>query len=150
MRAVGLDLGSKRIGVALSDSGGSLALPYETLHRSGDRRTDHARIADLVDELGAEVVVVGMPRSLDGSEGPAARRTRTEVRQLADLLHVEVETYDERFTTVSASRMLRQAGVSGERQRKVVDASAAAVMLQAWLDRRLRVASEDGDRTTDG
>lgn len=149
MRAVGLDLGQKRIGVALSDSEGTMALPHGTVLRSGDRRADHRRIADLVEETGAEVVVVGMPRSLDGSVGPAARRTEAEVRLLGDGLTVPVETYDERFTTVSAQRMLREADVRGRRQRVVVDATAATVMLQGWLDRRRQGPEADGGRTDD-
>ncbi|UDY36179.1 Holliday junction resolvase RuvX [Dermatobacter hominis] len=138
MRALGLDLGSKRIGVALSDSDGTLALPYEVVQRTGDRERDHRRIAELVAETEAEVVVVGVPYSLDGSTGPMATRYRAEARRLRATLGVPVETYDERLTTVTAERALRETDLSGRARRKVVDQVAAAVMLQSWLDHRAR------------
>lgn len=141
MRALGLDLGSKRIGVALSDSDGRLALPYDVVHRSGDRERDHRRIAEMVRECGAEVVVVGVPYSLDGSVGAMARRHQAEARRLRATVGVPVETYDERLTTVTAERSLRETGLSGPDRRRVVDQMAAAVMLQSWLDHRAR--SED-------
>ena len=138
MRALGLDLGSKRIGVALSDSDGSMALPYEVLQRTGDRERDHRAIAAIVDETEAEVVVVGVPYSLDGGTGPMAKRYRAEARRLRATLAVPVETYDERLTTVTAERALRETDLSGRARRKVVDQVAAAVMLQSWLDHRAR------------
>jgi len=134
VRAVGIDLGSKRIGVAVSS--GRLATPYEVVPRSGDRRRDHRAIAALVAEVEAEVVVVGMPLSLDGSEGPAARRARAEVAEMAATLPVPVETYDERLTTVTADRHLLAQGLRAEQRRRVVDKVAAAVLLQAWIDAR--------------
>ncbi len=132
MRALGIDLGSKRIGVALSS--GSLATPYEVVARSGDRRRDHARIAELVAETEATVVVVGLPLSLDGSEGKAAKAARTEMAQLAATLDVEVTAYDERLTTVTADRQLIDQHLGARARRQVVDKVAASVMLQAWLD----------------
>ena len=136
MRAVGIDLGGRRIGVALSDSAGTLALPYEVVHRSGDRRRDHRRLAELVAEAEAEVLVVGIPYSLDGSVGPTARRYLAETEELRATIGVPVETYDERLTTVTAERSLRDTQLSGPARRKVVDQVAAAVMLQSWLDGR--------------
>jgi putative Holliday junction resolvase len=133
---LGLDLGSRRVGVAISDSDGRLATPYEVIDRSGDRATDHARVAALVAETGAGAVVVGMPYSLDGSVGPAGERVLDEVDQLRRALDVEVHIHDERLTTVSAQRQLREAGVSSRRGRAVVDSLAAAVLLQSWLDSR--------------
>ena len=138
VRALGLDLGDRRIGVALSDAGGVLATPYETVNRMGDRPREHRRLAELVAETEAEVVVVGLPRSLDGSDGPAARKVRREVEALRAALAIPVETYDERFTTVTADRSLRAMEVRGARRRQVVDQVAAAVLLQAWLDGRPR------------
>jgi putative Holliday junction resolvase len=132
MRALGLDLGSKRVGVAVSS--GSLATPYEVVPRSGDRRRDHARIAELVEEAEAEVVVVGLPRSLDGSLGPAARAALAEVAELTAALPVPVTTYDERLTTVTADRQLLEQNLGAAARRRVVDKVAASVMLQAWLD----------------
>lgn len=133
-RSLGLDLGERRIGVALCDSGGLLATPYEVVARSGDRVRDHRRIAELVDEAGAVRVVVGVPTSLGGDAGPAALAVLAEIEELRDALTVPVCTHDERLTTVTAQRSLRQAGVNTKKGRKVVDQVAAAVILQAWLD----------------
>ena len=134
MRALGLDLGTKRIGVAVSDSDGRLATPADVVHRTGDRAGEHRAIAALVDEWEAGIVVVGVPYSLDGSVGPMARTMLAEAEQLRATLPVPVETYDERLTTVTAERSLREQGLTGPAGRQVVDQVAAAVMLQAWLD----------------
>ncbi|RMH72108.1 MAG: Holliday junction resolvase RuvX [Actinomyces sp.] len=134
MRALGLDLGSVRIGVAVSDSAGTLATPVEVVQRSGDRARDHRRIADLVAEWEAEIVVVGLPLSLDGTIGPAARSALEETAELGDTLDVPVVSYDERLTTVTAERHLREQKMTSPERRRVVDKVAAAVMLQAWLD----------------
>ena len=134
MRALALDLGSKRIGVALS--AGTLATPYEVLVRAGDRRTDHRRIAEHVAETEAEVVVVGLPLSLDGSVGHAAQRVLDEVDQLGAVLDVPVETWDERLSTVTAERSLVEQQMRAQARRRVVDKVAAAVILQSWLDAR--------------
>jgi putative Holliday junction resolvase len=133
-RALALDLGTRRIGVALSDSAGAVATPLDVLTRSNDRMRDHARIADLVAEAGAEVVVVGLPLSLDGSVGPAARGVLDEADELRARLDVSVVTWDERLSTVEAERRLRAAGVKGPKGRGVVDQVAATVILQSWLD----------------
>lgn len=134
MRALGIDLGERRIGVALSDSAGTMATPYEVVTRSGDRAHDHERLAELVRETGAEVVVVGLPLSLDGTHGPAAGRVDSEVAELRLRLGVPVDTWDERLSTVEAEGRLRSAGVGGRRRRHVVDQVAATVILQSWLD----------------
>ena len=145
MRALGIDLGSKRIGVALSDSAGTLAVPYEVVHRSGQWEQDHRAIAALAEEAEVEVVVVGLPFSLDGSLGRAARRTLLEVRKLEAALPVPVETYDERLSTVTAHRSLDEMNMGGGARRRVVDKVAAAVILQAWLDRRAEQRSTIAD-----
>jgi putative holliday junction resolvase len=136
VRAIGVDLGSKRIGIAVSDLSGTLALALTTVHRSSSRRHDHQEIARLVRLEEAEVVVVGLPLSLDGTAGPAARSAETEARQLASVVGVPVEMYDERFTTVTAERDMREVGLDARQRRARVDRVAAAVMLQAWLDHR--------------
>ncbi len=136
VRALGVDLGSKRVGIAVSDLSGTIASALTTVHRSKSRRHDHAEIAKLVRVEECSVVVVGLPLSLDGSSGPAARGATTEARQMATVVGVPVEMYDERFTTVTAEQAMRDAGLSGQRQRQIVDKMAAAVMLQAWLDHR--------------
>lgn len=134
MRALALDLGSKRIGIALSS--GRLATPYEVLTRVGDRRVDHRRIAEHVAEVEADLVVVGLPLSLDGSVGHAAERVIAECDQLAAVLDVPVETWDERLSTVTAERSLMEQQMRAQARRRVVDKVAAAVILQSWLDAR--------------
>ena len=134
-RLLGLDLGARRIGVAVSDSGRTVATGVEALTRSGRVETDHRAVAALVEEYGAVGVVVGVPLSLTGEPGPAARQVLEEVEALRGALPVEVETIDERLTTVVASGALRAAGRPAKRQRAVVDQTAAAMLLQTWIDR---------------
>ena len=117
MRALGLDLGAKRIGVAVSDLTGTIASPLTVVVRGRSRRHDHERIAAIVRDEEAECVVVGMPLSLSGQDGPAARAARKEVAALATVVGVPVETYDERFTTVTAERALAEGGVRGAARR---------------------------------
>jgi putative Holliday junction resolvase len=142
-RVVALDLGTVRIGVAASDEGGVLASPVAVVVRSGDPERDRDAIADHVRELGAEVVVVGVPYSLDGSTGPAARAALDEIEALRVMLPIPMETVDERFTTTTAHQVLREAGRNSRARRGTVDAAAAAIMLQAWLDRRARQESHE-------
>lgn len=136
MRALGIDLGSKRIGVALSDSDGRLATPYDVVVRTKDKAADHRRIAALARETEAEILVVGLPLSLDGSSGRAATAARSEARVLGEITGLPVETWDERLSTVTAHRDLRAQGLDERARRKVVDQVAASVFLQAWLDHR--------------
>ena len=143
VRALGVDLGTRRVGLALSDSGGLIATPLEVLQRSGSEAQDHAAIAAVVAERHVEVVVVGLPLSLDGSMGPAARAARAEIGRLAAVVGVPTETCDERLTTVTAERQLRSGEVKGPRRRQVVDMVAASVLLQSWLDAR-----RNSDRVT--
>jgi putative holliday junction resolvase len=133
-RVLALDLGSRRIGVAVSDPTGTLASPVQTIERGRSHADDHARIGEAVAEADAARVVVGLPLSLDGSHGPAARLIEAELVELAAVLTVPVEVYDERLTTVSADRNLRSAEMSGRRRRRVIDQEAATVLLQAWLE----------------
>ena len=136
LRALGLDLGSKRIGVALSDSSGLIANPYTVIQRSPHHSEDHRRIAAIVSEEEVDVVVVGLPLNMDGSRGPAARAAMAECTVLATVLGVPVETSDERRSTVAADAVLMQSGMRAPDRRKVVDKVAATVILQGWLDAR--------------
>ncbi|MGD0312417.1 MAG: Holliday junction resolvase RuvX [Acidimicrobiales bacterium] len=136
-RALGIDLGARRIGIAVTDSAGTMALPRTTLVRSGDAERDRRRLVDLVVEEEAVVVVVGLPLSLDGTHGRAAAEAEAEAEALRGLLvdhHVEVELFDERLTTVSAHQALAAGGTRSRQRRAVVDRAAATVMLSAWLD----------------
>jgi putative Holliday junction resolvase len=144
MRALGVDLGSKRIGIAVSDRSGTIATPLTVVQRSGSRRTDHRRIADLVAEEEAEIVVVGLPLNMNGSSGPAAQAAIAEAEALSTVVGVPVETFDERRTTVAADDAMRAFRMRAEARRRIVDKVAAAVMLQYWLDaRRAREARQD-------
>jgi putative holliday junction resolvase len=136
-RVVGVDLGTRRIGVAISDAGQRVATGLTVVVRSGDVGADHRALAALAAEEEAVAVVVGLPTSLDGSIGPAAQGVRLEVDSLRTVVGVPVEVIDERFTTAAASRALQATGHRGRRRaRRVVDQVAAAVILQSWLDRR--------------
>jgi putative Holliday junction resolvase len=146
VRALGLDLGTKRIGVAIADSAGTVATPYEVVARSGDRARDHRRIAELASEAGADQLVVGLPLSLDGSVGPAAAAALAEADELAVATGLPVATWDERLTTVTADRSLLALDLKAPARRKVVDQVAAAVMLQAWLDHRRTNPPEEPPR----
>ena len=117
-------------------SSGTVASPIDTIIRSGDAALDHRRILDVAGEWEVDLLVVGMPFSLDGTVGPAAEAIATEVDQLRATTSLPVELYDERLTTVTAHRLLQDGGVAGKSRRQVVDKVAAAVLLQAWLDSR--------------
>jgi putative Holliday junction resolvase len=138
MRALGIDLGSKRIGIAVSDRTGIIASPLTVLQRSGSVRRDHEAIRALVVEEEAELLVVGLPLNMNGTSGPAARAAVAEAEALATVVGVPVITFDERRTTVTADRALMEAGISAQARRKHVDKVAAAVLLQTWLDSRDR------------
>jgi putative Holliday junction resolvase len=126
------------MGVAISDPSGIIATPHSVIERSGEPDEDHAAIAALVAEEGAERVVVGLPVSMGGAMGPAARAATAEAEALATVLAVPVETFDERLTTVAADRLLLAGRVRGGARRRVVDKIAAAVILQGWLERNKR------------
>jgi putative Holliday junction resolvase len=129
---LGIDLGDVRIGVAQSDPAGLVATPVDTVPRDGDALR---RLARLVEEHLAVEVVLGLPRSLSGGEGPAAAKVREFARSLANTVQpVPVRLCDERLSTVTAEAVLREQGRKGRRRRAVVDQAAAVVILQTALD----------------
>jgi putative Holliday junction resolvase len=137
-RALGVDLGERRIGLALSDPTRTVASPHDVLRRAADRTHDHDAIVAVARAAGVTTIVVGLPLSLSGRAGPAARATRNEVAALrasAAKAHIDVVVHDERFTTVTAERSLIEARMRRDARRKVIDKVAAAVMLQSWLER---------------
>jgi putative Holliday junction resolvase len=136
MRALGIDLGSKRIGVAVSDLSGTVASPLTVVQRSRSRRHDLDVLARIAREEEADVIVVGLPLTMSGEMGPAARAAVAEADRLATVVDVPVEMHDERLTTVTADRRMIEADMRAPARRKVVDKIAAAIMLQAWLDSR--------------
>ena len=135
-RVLGVDLGSRRIGLALSDPTGRVATPHAMIERSGDPALDRQTILAHAREAGASRVVVGLPLSLSGGTGPAARAVLEEVDALRALAgeEVTVETHDERLTTVIAEQGMREARVPRRARRRTVDSAAAAVMLQSYLE----------------
>jgi putative Holliday junction resolvase len=136
MRVMALDLGSKRIGVAVSDLTGTIASPHSVIDRSSSPRHDHDTIRRLVLEEEAEALVIGLPLSLDGSTGPAAKAVIDEAKRIGTVVGVPIHLQDERLTTVAADRLLREADLSATQRRRFVDKVAAAVILQTWLDAR--------------
>ncbi|HEY0486260.1 MAG TPA: Holliday junction resolvase RuvX [Mycobacteriales bacterium] len=143
---IGVDVGSVRVGVAISDPSGLLATPLVTLARDSARDTDIDRLVELVAEYDAVEIVVGLPRSLSGREGPAAETARRYAATLANRAEpVPVRLTDERLTTVSATRTLAAQGVRGRRQRAVIDQAAAVLILQTWLDSRRSGTVRDRD-----
>jgi putative Holliday junction resolvase len=136
VRALGLDPGSKRIGIAVSDLSGTIASPLSVLQRSRSKEHDLHEIARIARDEDADVIVVGLPINMDGTEGPAARAAAGFARALATVVHVPVELHDERRTTVTADRSMIDAGLDAVQRRRRVDKVAAAIMLQSWLDAR--------------
>lgn len=132
---LGVDVGSVRVGLAASDPGGLLATPIENIERDAASGGDQGVIAAVVLERDVLEVVVGLPRSLSGGDGPAARGVRTYASELAARISpTPVRLVDERLTTVDAHRRLRDSGVPGRAQRAVVDQVAAVLILQSALD----------------
>jgi putative Holliday junction resolvase len=131
-RVLGLDLGDVRIGVAISDERRRLAVPLGTVHTGAP--ADLKAIASLVREHGVTLVVVGHPLLLSGEAGVRARHAEAFADALRGFLGIGVVLHDERLTTVEADRALRAAGADGRRRRRVVDRSAATILLQAYLD----------------
>jgi putative Holliday junction resolvase len=132
-RLLGLDVGSKRIGVAVSDELGMLASPLVMVLRG---RNDRAEFSKLVNDFKPEKLIVGLPTGLSGREGPQAAETRSYADALATHLQLPIEYWDERLSSTVAERTLIEAGVRREQRKEKIDAMAAAVMLQGYLDRQ--------------
>jgi putative Holliday junction resolvase len=133
MRVLALDPGAARLGLALSDAGGSLALPLDILPRDAAEAW-LKRLAQIIRERGVELLVVGLPLTLEGERGPAAEEAEALVQRLRAALPVAVVTWDERFSSAQVEREMRRAGLSSRERRGAVDASAAAIILQSYLD----------------
>jgi len=131
-RALGIDIGEARVGVALSDELGMMAHPLETIQvKAGGVRQ---RILTLAREKKAEAIIVGMPRNMNGTFGPAAEKARAFIADLTPDSPCPIIPWDERLTTVSAQRSLQEAGRKARDQRSVIDQVAAQILLQSWLD----------------
>jgi putative Holliday junction resolvase len=148
---LGVDVGSVRVGLSASDPGGILATPIETMGRDLGAGADQGVIAQVVVERDVLEVVVGLPRSLSGGEGPAAAGARDYATQLAARIWpTPVRLMDERLTTVDAHRRLRDSGVPGRAQRAIVDQAAAVLILQAALDAERSSGLPPGELVTGG
>ena len=135
MRIIALDVGERRIGVALSDPTGTLASPLTTInHASEGIQPTLDAIVRLVQENEASEIVVGIPVSMSGREGPQARVIRDFVKRLAERTTVPIRRVDERLSSVQAERMLRDSGARPSRDKGKIDAAAAAIILQSYLD----------------
>lgn len=133
MRYLGIDVGRARIGVALADEVLRTARPLRVVERRGDV-PDLAVLADVAAEFEVTQAVVGLPLNMDGTEGPSADFARRFAAKLGDALNVPVVLHDERLSTFEAEARLRERGLSSKQLRPLVDAEAAAVILQSWLD----------------
>ena len=145
MRVLALDVGDRRIGVAVSDPTGTLARPLEVIERRS-REEDFAAIRDLVTAYDAAKVIVGLPLTLGGQVGPQARYVERYAEALSEALPVPVAMYDERYSTAVAEDVMRQTRKRGQRRsQEAVDAVAAAVILQAYLDGQVMTSPDQDD-----
>ncbi|MEP2530935.1 Holliday junction resolvase RuvX [Shimia sp.] len=131
---MGLDLGTKTIGVAVSDSFQSVATPLETVKRK-KFGIDAARLLEIIDQRSLGAIILGLPRNMDGSEGPRCQSTRAFARNLAPLVGIPIGFWDERLSTVAAERALLEADTTRKRRAEVIDHVAASYILQGVLDR---------------
>ena len=137
MRSLGLDIGDKRIGVALSDPGGILASPFTIINRTDDR-ADIEAIIDIINQQRVKQIVVGLPLSMDGSMGKQAEKVKSFVQTFSNKTQVPIEFRDERLTTVLARRLMQAARTKKTRKKVRDDAVAAALILQGYLDEEPR------------
>jgi putative pre-16S rRNA nuclease len=133
LRILGLDIGSKRIGIALSDELGLTAQGVETLICRTPGK-DVERIAELSAEYGVQEIVVGMPYNMSGTEGPQVHRVRAFIEQIQRRIDIPIREWDERLSTAAAERTLLEADMSRSKRRKVIDKLAAVIILQGYLD----------------
>ena len=133
-RILGIDFGTRRIGLALSDPTGTLASPLPFLENAGPE-TVCAKIKELIQAQGIETIVIGLPRNMDGSYGPSAQKVRDFITQIQPHLPAKIIPQDERLTTAQASKDLAQMGMNQKELRKKADSSSAALILQQFLDR---------------
>ncbi|OLS36560.1 Holliday junction DNA helicase RuvA [Alkalihalophilus pseudofirmus] len=137
MRALGLDVGTKTVGIALSDELGWTAQGIETLRRNEeDPESDFLKIAELAKQNDVETIVIGLPKNMNGTIGPSGERCMEFADSLKEHLDCEFVMWDERLTTVAAERMLVSADVSRKKRKKVIDKMAAVMILQGYLDRK--------------
>lgn len=136
MRILSLDVGTKTIGVAVSDALQLTAQGLETIQRDlSDEEKDFVRLDEIIQEYEVSTIVVGLPKNMDGSIGPSGEMCQLFAEQLKERTNLKVELMDERLTTVAAERMLITADVSRKKRKKVIDKMAAVMILQSYLDK---------------
>lgn len=145
MRIIGLDWGEKRIGVAVSDPMGWTAQGLEVINSKGSTKADMNIIKEFAQKYNAELVVIGLPRNMDGSPGPQAEKIKALAKMLASKIALPVELWDERLTTVAAEKLLIEADLSRTKRRRVVDKMAAVLILQGYLDYLNRKKDQQDD-----
>jgi putative Holliday junction resolvase len=137
MRALGLDVGTKTIGVALSDELGWTAQGLSTLKREeNEEEKDYEVIASLVKEHGVDTIVIGLPKNMNGTIGPSGERSQNFADALSNYISCNIKMWDERLTTVAAEKMLISADVSRKKRKQVIDKMAAVMILQGYLDHK--------------
>ncbi len=132
---IGMDVGDRRIGLAIAEEGGTLAVPIGTMARTGIN-DDLVRISGIIHDRRATLIVAGLPISINGTLGPQAKKTQRFLERLEKHTEVQVETVDERYSSSEASRLMRAAGLRPSRSREQIDSRSAAIILQAYLDQR--------------
>ena len=136
MRVLAIDHGTKRMGIAISDPSGMIALPLEFIPAE-PFAAFLERLKQLIVEKEADMILVGMPRNMDGSYGPAAAKVQEFIAVLKETIAIPIKTWDERLTSAQANRMLVQADVRRKDRKEKVDKAAAAILLQSFLDSRV-------------
>jgi len=136
LRIMGLDVGEKTIGIAVSDALGLTAQGLEVIRRTGSIEQDLQRLKEVVQEKEINKIVIGMPRNMNGSYGPQSEKVQKFAEIIKAELNLPLETWDERLTTVEAERLLVSADMSRAKRRKVIDKMAASLILQGYLDSR--------------
>ena len=149
LRYLGLDIGSRRIGVAVSDELGLTAQPLLTLERRSNRREDLRSLARLCRRFGVAAIVVGNPLHLSGELSPQAARTQAFAAALGELTGLPIQLWDERLTTREAHQILYEAGHERQKHRKVVDQVAATLILQEFLDEKQRTGIREQSSEND-
>ncbi|MCL6610243.1 MAG: Holliday junction resolvase RuvX [Peptococcaceae bacterium] len=143
MRVMGLDLGDKTIGVAVSDPMGWTAQAVEVIRRGENKAGEIRRLKELIEHYGVEMIILGLPRNMNGTLGDRGRKAVEYAGMIRQELGLPVEMWDERLSTVSAERILLDAGMSRAKRKKNIDKMAAAVILQGYLDSRGRKSPAD-------
>ena len=143
MRLIGLDVGDKTIGVAVSDELGFGAHPVTVIRRTDSIRKDIGKVRELTEEYHAERIVVGIPIMLSGTTGVQAEKVLAFIEEIRKRIRIPIETWDERLTTSEAERMLIETGHRREERKEIIDMHAAAVILQSYMDRQKSAAEQE-------